>query len=325
MGRERSRIPPRPPGDGDTFPAMRAVRVDDARRYLGVQAVAGVLWWVAVAVSPVVRDATLGDLPPAWLAGPDLVLFAGGSGLAALRTSTTWAWVTLAWTAAVTVGLWAYALVTGEAGWGALAMAAALVLTVAAALTLQMGRLPIHWITTGPLSFRTAPERAPASHLRHSLQQLVVFWTAFFVVVPIVLTAAERRLGLRWLALDHLAVVAVGVVLLIVFSGLGLWSCAAMSLRGEGTPLPSAMPRRLVVAGPYRYVRNPMAVAGAAQTIGVGLIARSWLVVVIALAGALTWDALIRPQEEKDMADRFGPDFERYRAVTQCWLPSRPV
>lgn len=304
---------------------MRQLGVADARRYLGAQTVAGVVWWVAVAASPAVRDATLGDLPPAWLAGPDLVLFAGGSGLAALRTSTTWAWITLAWTAVVTVGLWGYALVTGEAGWGALAMAAALVLTLAAALTLQMGRLPIHWIITGPLSFRTAPERAPASHLRHSLQQLVVFWTAFFVVVPVVVTAVERRLGLRWSALDHPVVVGSGIVLLIVFSGLGLWSCTAMSLRGEGTPLPSAMPRRLVVTGPYRYVRNPMAVAGAAQTIGVGLIARSWLVVVVALAGAVGWDALIRPQEEQDMADRFGPDFDRYRAATHCWLPSRPT
>lgn len=297
----------------------------DARRYFAAQAVAGVAWWAAVAASPAVRDATLGDLPPAWLAGPDLVLFAGGSALATWRRSTTWGWITLAWTTVVTVGLWGYALVMGEAGWGALAMAAALVFSTAAALTLARGRLPIHWITSGLLSFRSAPERSPASHLRHSLAQLIVFWTAFFVVVPLVLTAVERRLGLRWSALDHRVVAGAGVGLLVVFSGVGLWSCAAMSLRGEGTPLPSAMARRLVVVGPYRYVRNPMAVAGAAQTIGVGLIARSWLVVAIAVAGAVAWDVLIRPQEEQDMAERFGVDFERYRAATRCWLPTRPT
>jgi protein-S-isoprenylcysteine O-methyltransferase Ste14 len=38
------------------------------------------------------------------------------------------------------------------------------------------------------------------------------------------------------------------------------------------------MANRLVVVGPYRIVRNPMAVAGALQTIGVGLWVGSWAV-----------------------------------------------
>jgi protein-S-isoprenylcysteine O-methyltransferase Ste14 len=49
------------------------------------------------------------------------------------------------------------------------------------------------------------------------------------------------------------------------------------------------MPNRLVVAGPYRWVRNPMALASIAQGVAVGLILSSWLVVVYAVAGALLW------------------------------------
>ena len=78
------------------------------------------------------------------------------------------------------------------------------------------------------------------------------------------------------------------------------------------------------MAGSYRFVRNPMAVAGALQTIGVGLILGSWVVVVIAVAGAVAWNVGIRPGEEADLADRFGAAYDRYRSQVRCWIPSRP-
>lgn len=52
---------------------------------------------------------------------------------------------------------------------------------------------------------------------------------------------------------------ACGALAMIAASALGLWSGATMAL-----PLPSATARKLVIAGPYRYVRNPMAVPGRA-------------------------------------------------------------
>ena len=63
-----------------------------------------------------------------------------------------------------------------------------------------------------------------------------------------------------------------------------------MSASGQGTPLLSAMPNRLVIAGPYRVVRNPMAVAGIAQGVAVGLILSSWRVVAHAVVGSLLWN-----------------------------------
>lgn len=299
---------------------MAASELARARAWFAVQAVAGVGWWIGVALSPRLRDATLGGLPAAALAGPDLVLFAGASALAA--SGRRWAgWVALAWTAAVTVGLWAYALATTEAGWGALAMGAALVLTAAAATTIGLGGLPRRWFTVGPFSFRPAPARSAQANLTRSLAQLVVFWTAFFLGLPVVLAAIEDRFALVWTALDGDLVQVLGAALLVAFSALGIWSCVAMSVRGAGTPLPSSTARRLVVVGPYRHVRNPMAVAGVAQSIGVGLLFGSWLVVVCALAGAVMWDQVIRPEEERDLAVRFGDDFARYRAAVSCWVP----
>jgi protein-S-isoprenylcysteine O-methyltransferase Ste14 len=97
-----------------------------------------------------------------------------------------------------------------------------------------------------------------------------------------------------------------------------------MSTLGRGTPLPSAMPNRLVIAGPYRWVRNPMAVAGIMQGVAVGLILSSWLVVAYAVVGSLVWNYAVRPSEEADLRSRFGADFARYESEVRCWLPRVP-
>jgi protein-S-isoprenylcysteine O-methyltransferase Ste14 len=94
-----------------------------------------------------------------------------------------------------------------------------------------------------------------------------------------------------------------------------------MSTFGRGTPLPSAMASDLVVRGPYRFVRNPMAVAGIVQGAAVGLMLSSWLVVVYAVCGSLVWNYAIRPHEERDLEQRFGEEFRRYRAAVRCWCP----
>ena len=99
-----------------------------------------------------------------------------------------------------------------------------------------------------------------------------------------------------------------------------------MSASGQGTPLLSAMPNRLVIAGPYRVVRNPMAVAGIAQGVAVGLILSSWrgvvyVVVIYAIVGSLLWNYAVRPREETDLEEGFGEQFWRYRETVRCWRP----
>ncbi|WP_368073083.1 isoprenylcysteine carboxylmethyltransferase family protein [Curtobacterium sp. MCBA15_009] len=116
-----------------------------------------------------------------------------------------------------------------------------------------------------------------------------------------------------------------GVVVLLGASALGIAAAAVMSTLGDGTPLPSASANRLVVAGPYRSVRNPMALAGITQGVAVGLLLGSWLVVVYAVAGSVVWNCVVRPLEEADLERRFGDDFRRYAAQVRCWVPRPPV
>lgn len=108
------------------------------------------------------------------------------------------------------------------------------------------------------------------------------------MAIPIALAVLEQRWAVA-LPFPQFAG-PFGIAVLLLDSALGLWSAVVMSMRGDGTPLPSAMPNRLVIAGPYRWIRNPMAVAGIAQGAAVGLILQSWLVVAYTVVGSLVWN-----------------------------------
>lgn len=298
------------------------------RAYFAAQAVAGAAWWVAVFTVPLVREATLGALDPIAVAAVDVPLFVVASGLAAVlsgRAAIGAASVATAWTIAVTALLAGYATVTALAGIGVILMIAASVAAVGAWFLLALGRIPTEWLLVGPFAFRPArPRRTPLVHVVVTLGQIVVFWGLFLVVFPLIIDALEARWGLSLPA--SVGVAIAGVLVVLSASALGLWSAASLTVRGDGTPLPSVMPNRLVIAGPYRFVRNPMAVAGIAQGVGVGLMMSSWMVVAYALAGSLVWNYAIRPHEEADLSRTFGDAYRAYARAVRCWVPRlRPV
>lgn len=289
------------------------------RTYFAVQAVAGAAWWVAVFAIPFVREATLGSLDPVLVAVFDVPLFVVASGLAACGVRA-FAVVTTAWTGFVAVTLALYATATTEAGWGVLVMLAASAASVAALCLMLFGQVPTAWLVRGPFRFRTAVLRAGSvRNVLATAGQITVFWGLCLVVIPAVIAVLEQR----WqLAMPFGSVVpALGATLLVAASALGLWAAYVMSTVGKGTPLPVAMPNRLVIAGPYLWVRNPMAISGIVQGIAVGLMLSSWLVVGYAIAGSLVWNYAIRPFEEADLEKRFGDGFRHYRDTVPCWIP----
>lgn len=289
--------------------------------YFAVQAIAGALWWVAVFTVPAVRELTLGSLDPVIVATFDIPLFVVASAVAAFGVRRA-ALLSTCWTAVVAAALALYATVTTEAGWGVILMVAAALGSAGAASLMVWGRVPTEWIVRGPFAFRPAALSATSTYLAATVGQIVVFWGTCLVVIPLVISALEQRWAV---ALPFPAFAGpLGAVILVAASTLGIASAVVMSTLGRGTPLPTAMPNSLVVAGPYRWVRNPMAVSGIAQGIAVGLILSSWLVIVYAVAGSLAWNYAIRPQEEADLERRFGADFRRYRDAVRCWVPRSP-
>ncbi|WP_052460677.1 methyltransferase family protein [Microbacterium gorillae] len=294
-----------------------------ARAYFGVQALTGAAWWICVFTFSTVRLPTLGELDPLLIALPDIPLFVVGSAL--IAAGVRWAvWIVVPWTVLVAAGMTVHATITTDTGCGALLMIAAAGGSIVAGLVIIVGRLPTEWIVAGPFGFRAARAERTRTLLGQTSLQIAIFWSLLLFVIPAVITWVEDRWGLRLEPPPGIRIAA-GLAF-VLFAALGLCSAVIMATRGAGTPLPAAMAHRLVVAGPYRWVRNPMAVAGIGQGVCVGIMLESWLVVAYALAGALIWNWAVRPHEEADLGRRFGAEFAAYRDAVPCWIPRlRPV
>jgi protein-S-isoprenylcysteine O-methyltransferase Ste14 len=92
---------------------------------------------------------------------------------------------------------------------------------------------------------------------------------------------------------------------------------------GHGTPAVFAPPRKLVVVGFYRYVRNPMYLGFFFGWVGL------WVVFGRASLGSILWAAaavigvnlFVRFYEEPHLLKVFGAQYEEYCRNVPRWLP----
>jgi len=95
---------------------------------------------------------------------------------------------------------------------------------------------------------------------------------------------------------------------------------------GRGTPAPVAPPRRLVVVGLYRHVRNPMYLGFAAGWIGLWVVFghATWMRIAAVSAAALAVHLFVVFYEEPTLRHKFGEDYLEYcRNVRRWWLRVR--
>src|SRR3954470_14670125 len=94
--------------------------------------------------------------------------------------------------------------------------------------------------------------------------------------------------------------------------------------RGRGTPAPYDPPRELVVAGLYRYVRNPQYVGVVLVIVGEALLTGMVVLFGYAALMALGYHLFVRYYEEPTLGRLFGEPYARYREAVPRWLPGRP-
>ncbi|WP_162924768.1 methyltransferase family protein [Rubrobacter indicoceani] len=123
---------------------------------------------------------------------------------------------------------------------------------------------------------------------------------------------------------------APGSALLVLSVGVGvgaLWKmgwarilfAAAMFPPGSGE---ERIPQRLVVKGPYRYVRNPLYVTDVGVMLGTALVTGKWFVVGVLAAYLLQLGMQIF-FEERELKARFGAPYLRYLRLVPRFVPRR--
>ena len=113
----------------------------------------------------------------------------------------------------------------------------------------------------------------------------------------------------------------VGIIMSVLGLALALWCVLIFAIVGKGTPAPFDPPRRLVVRGPYRVVRNPMYLGAGLALVGAAVFYDSsalwWFVGGFLLVVYL----FILGYEEPILRQSFGEEYEEYTKRVGRFLP----
>ena len=136
-----------------------------------------------------------------------------------------------------------------------------------------------------------------------------------FIVWPLVLYAAEALLQGGWprIHLWALPLLAWGY---LQYKLVGTYRAR----EGGGGPGISVPPDRIVEAGPYRLVRNPMYLGHLIFFAGLALVLGSWLAAAVFAFHAFWFDRRVR-EDEARLSGLFGDAYREYCRRVKRWIP----
>jgi protein-S-isoprenylcysteine O-methyltransferase Ste14 len=114
----------------------------------------------------------------------------------------------------------------------------------------------------------------------------------------------------------------VGMAIGALGAVLALWCVFTFAVVGRGTPPPFDPPRRLVLRGPYRFVRNPMYIGAGLALAGVSLFCGSLALLGFTGGFFLAAHLFVVLYEEPTLRRTFGQEYEAYCQRVRRWWPS---
>lgn len=113
-----------------------------------------------------------------------------------------------------------------------------------------------------------------------------------------------------------------GLLIGTVGAAIALWCVFAFVWIGKGTPAPFDPPRRLVIRGPYRFVRNPMYIGAGLTLAGAALYCGSIFLLLYVCVLLVFTHFLVIFYEEPVLRKTFGAEYEAYCRRVSRWRPT---
>ena len=150
-----------------------------------------------------------------------------------------------------------------------------------------------------------------------------VTYSALFIGLLLIFLPARL---LSWSGIVRPAAIGgpqvVGIVIGVLGAAIALWCIFTFIFIGRGTPAPFDPPRRLVLEGPYRFVRNPMYIGAGLALAGAALFYESLPLLAYAGAFLLITHLFVVLYEEPTLRQTFGHEYEAYCRKVRRWWPS---
>ena len=115
-----------------------------------------------------------------------------------------------------------------------------------------------------------------------------------------------------------------GIIVAATGAALVVWCVLAFAFLGRGTPLPFDPPRRLVIRGPYRMVRNPMAIGAGSTLGGAALFYESLELFSFTVIFFVVIHLVVVLYEEPVLKQTFGEEYTAYVDSVRRWWPGLP-
>jgi protein-S-isoprenylcysteine O-methyltransferase Ste14 len=114
-----------------------------------------------------------------------------------------------------------------------------------------------------------------------------------------------------------------GMIIVAIGTALALWCVLTFVFIGKGTPAPFDPPRKLVVRGPYRFVRNPMYIGAGMTIAGAAVYYESLSILSYTCLFFLITHLFVVLYEEPTLRRTFGDEYEAYFRRVRRWVPRR--
>jgi protein-S-isoprenylcysteine O-methyltransferase Ste14 len=154
--------------------------------------------------------------------------------------------------------------------------------------------------------------------LLRAITYATLFVAFFLIIVPqrILANSGIVRPGhIGGAQIAGLAIAALGAALVV-------WCLVTFAFVGKGTAAPFDPPRKLVVAGPYARVRNPIYIGAAVAMLGAALFYQSTALVLYAAVVLVVTHLLVVLYEEPHLHRVFGPPYDDYLQRVHRWIPT---
>ena len=151
--------------------------------------------------------------------------------------------------------------------------------------------------------------------MKNVLKQLVSFILPVTVLILVPLYI-EKDISIK-----NVPTLLLGLLIMIIGLYAMIKSISAFIKIGKGTLAPWSPTKKLVIAGMYRYVRNPMIMGVLTVLIGESIAIMSMQILIWAGIFFLINTTYFVLYEEPDLERKFGDQYRGYKRNVRRWVP----